>query len=174
MCLITLAMQIRRSTSRSLPSTIIGMFWRSDPEPDLERSAGQEDLQFDDPSWIIDHHRRNIVLKIFKLEGTSSSRPRNIESSRNAKVHVESKNDRGHDQREREHSYRINFSELQRLNLRKLQHKLIQHAVDLRYNADEPASWAEDLRQYGKENTNPTVRLNRSLYKTSQCKRARL
>ena len=48
------------------------MFLRLGPESDLERSAGQEDLQFDDPSWIIDHHRRNIILKIFKPEGASS------------------------------------------------------------------------------------------------------
>lgn len=126
------------------------MFWRVDHEPDLERSAGQEDLQFDDPSWIIDHHRRNIILKISKPEGASSIKSGNIASPLNAQVHVESKNASDHDQRQIEHSYRINFSELQRLYLRQLQHKLIQHAVDLRYNASEPAGWAEDLRQYGK------------------------
>ncbi|KAF3405349.1 hypothetical protein DPV78_002150 [Talaromyces pinophilus] len=90
--------------------------------------------------------------KISSPEGASSSRARNIQFSSNAKVRVESKNERSHDvrEREREYSYRINFSELQRLNLRKLQHKLIRHAVNLRYNASEPTGWAEDLRQYGK------------------------
>ena len=71
--------------------------------------------------WIIDHHRRNIILKFFKPEGASSSRSRNIQSSSNAKVRVESKNEHSHDQKEREYSYRINFSELQHLKLRKLQ-----------------------------------------------------
>lgn len=136
------------------------MFWRLDPEPDLESSARQEDLQFDDPFWIIDHHRRNIILKIFKPEGASSSRSRNIQSSSNAKARIESKNERSYDQREREYSYRIDFSELQRLNLRKLQHKLIQHAVDLRSNASEPTRWAEDLRQYGKmDSSSPFVQM---------------
>lgn len=131
------------------------MFWRVGPEPDLERSAGQEDLQFDDPSWIIDHHRRNIIFKIFKSEGASSTRSWGTSSSLNAQVHVEPKNAQVHDQRKGEYSYRINFSELQRLYLRQLQHKLIQHAVDLRYNASEPAGWTEDLREYGKTPLTP-------------------
>jgi hypothetical protein len=42
-------------------------------EPDLERTGGQEDLQFDDPSWMIDHHSRNIILKFFKSEAASST-----------------------------------------------------------------------------------------------------
>jgi hypothetical protein len=48
-----------------------------------------------------------------------------------------------------EQSYRINLCELQRFRLRQLQHKLVLHVVDLRYNATEPSSWADDLRQYG-------------------------
>uniref|UniRef100_A0A093VFN2 DUF6594 domain-containing protein n=1 Tax=Talaromyces marneffei PM1 TaxID=1077442 RepID=A0A093VFN2_TALMA len=137
------------------------MFWRLDPEPDLERTPGQEDLQFDDPSWIIDHHRHNIILRVYKPERASPTRFRNTQFSQNAERHgnnnqTETKSVRGNGQdkgddktsKEREHSYRINFSELQRLHLRQLQHKLIQHAVDLRYNASEPAGWAEDLRQY--------------------------
>lgn len=46
------------------------------------------------------------------------------------------------------HSYRVNFPEMQRIRSRQLQHKLVQHAVDLRYDALEPPGWA-DLRQYG-------------------------
>ncbi|KAF3011355.1 hypothetical protein E8E14_007893 [Neopestalotiopsis sp. 37M] len=37
---------------------------------------------------------------------------------------------------------------MQRLNLRKLQHRLLQHAVELRHGASEPSGWADDLRQY--------------------------
>lgn len=50
---------------------------------------------------------------------------------------------------ESQQSYRINFCELQRFRLRQLQHKLVQHVVDLTYNAREPSGWADDLRQYG-------------------------
>ncbi|KAF7533925.1 hypothetical protein G7054_g6624 [Neopestalotiopsis clavispora] len=46
-------------------------------------------------------------------------------------------------------SYRISLTELQRLHLRQLQHKILQHTIDLRQRAVEPSKWAEDLRQYG-------------------------
>lgn len=49
---------------------------------------------------------------------------------------------------------RISFSELQRLHLRKLQCKLAQHAVKIRFDdvpdADEPKDWEEDLKSYSK------------------------
>lgn len=49
---------------------------------------------------------------------------------------------------------RISFSELQRLHLRKLQCKLAQHAVKIRFDdsqdADEPKHWEEDLKNYSK------------------------
>ncbi|KAF3018143.1 hypothetical protein E8E14_009591 [Neopestalotiopsis sp. 37M] len=46
------------------------------------------------------------------------------------------------------HSYHINFTELQRLHLRQLQHKLLQHTIDLRHRSLEPSRWAEDLQRY--------------------------
>lgn len=49
---------------------------------------------------------------------------------------------------------RISFSELQRLHLRKLQCKLAQHAVKIRFDdvpdANEPKDWEEDLKNYSK------------------------
>ncbi|KAE9371830.1 hypothetical protein N431DRAFT_492117 [Stipitochalara longipes BDJ] len=45
-------------------------------------------------------------------------------------------------------SYRINFCELQRMHLRQLQYKLVDHVVNLTYGGKEPSGWAEDLRNY--------------------------
>ncbi|ETS74498.1 hypothetical protein PFICI_14364 [Pestalotiopsis fici W106-1] len=75
-------------------------------------------LDFEDDSWIRSHHRRNLIERIVYPDDVKKS------------------------------TYRINISELQRVHLRKLQHRLLQHAVDLRYGATEPADWASDLRQY--------------------------
>ncbi|KAF2872840.1 hypothetical protein BDV95DRAFT_358014 [Massariosphaeria phaeospora] len=47
-----------------------------------------------------------------------------------------------------ERSYRISIAEMQRIHLRQLQHKLIQHAVDLRFEDREPSEWARDLRDF--------------------------
>lgn len=61
-------------------------------------------------------------------------------------------------------SYRINFSELQRLRLRQLQHKLVKYTVDLRCNAVEPKGWAEDRREYGKLDLNCSSYILLSFY----------
>ncbi|KIW11618.1 hypothetical protein PV08_10920 [Exophiala spinifera] len=147
-------------------------------EPDVESNtgghAGQDVLDFEDPSWIIDHHRHNLIQKISQPEnpwfevlvcfgGRRSAPSANAHNNQN---HGQQKPSDGphleiaanklqptgppnHGRlEEKEESYRINLSELQRLRLRQLQHRLIQHAVDLRYNALEPSGWAEDLRQY--------------------------
>ncbi|PMD29971.1 hypothetical protein L207DRAFT_408167, partial [Hyaloscypha variabilis F] len=46
-----------------------------------------------------------------------------------------------------EQNYRVDFSELQRLHLRQLQYKLVQHAVAVRYDT-ESIGWTEHLRNY--------------------------
>lgn len=157
------------------------MFFRAQHEPDLEGNHGENDghafLDFEDPSWIIDHHRPNLITKICKPVGSLFSMiftqrsKMNKDSDRKSERRLSS---RGHeimpDERQPEHnnqhlqcgigainselkgneeSYNIDLSELQRLRLRQLQHKLVYHAVDLRYDAMEPSGWAEDLRQYG-------------------------
>jgi hypothetical protein len=67
-------------------------------------------------------------------------------------------------------SYRINLAELQVMHLRQLQHKLIKHVVDLRYNALEPSGWAEDLKQYGEHNTSlPKSHFSLSCYIGGLC-----
>ncbi|KAJ5166688.1 uncharacterized protein N7482_005469 [Penicillium canariense] len=156
------------------------MFRRVQRQPDLEGYHGghvtREILDFNNSSWIIDHHRHSIITKISKPgdcwldvlfghrsgtnkdPGNNRERPNNSHSpqvvadehplglnSQQPKVGTGT----AHEQLEgSEQSYRINISELQRLRLRQLQHKLVQHAIDLRYDAMEPLGWAEDLREY--------------------------
>lgn len=158
------------------------MFRQAQRKSDLEGNHGghvtRDMLDFRDPSWIIEHHRRSIITKIYKpgeswldvLFGQRSEtntdsyhnreRPRDGHSPQAVTDEIplglssqQSKGGTGtiHAQLGgSEQSYRINFSELQRLRLRQLQHKLVQHAIDLRYDAMEPSGWAEDLREYGK------------------------
>ncbi|KAJ9309099.1 hypothetical protein DTO217A2_1468 [Paecilomyces variotii] len=156
------------------------MFFRAQNEPDLEgnrrENNGHAFLDFEDPSWIIDHHRPNIITKIRKPVGSlfntmfTQRSETNKDSDRKSELRLSSG---GHkissDERQlglnnqqlqrgigevnselkgNEESYRINLSELQLLRLRQLQHKLLHHAVDLRYDAMEPSGWAEDLREY--------------------------
>lgn len=158
------------------------MFYRARRESDLEGNHGghatHDLLDFHDPSWIIDHHRPNLITKISKpggswfnvlfgqKHGTNNASDNNQKGpgkghtgkavAEQSQLRLSSQLPQGvtgtiHKQlEETEKSYRINFAELQRLRLRQLQHKLMQHAIDLRYDAMEPPEWAEDLRQYGK------------------------
>ncbi|KAJ6099705.1 hypothetical protein N7467_001240 [Penicillium canescens] len=156
------------------------MFYRAQQKADLEGDQGghvkHDILDFNDPSWIIDHHRHNLITKISKpvdswfdvLLAQSSEtnndsdhnrdRPRNSYSHRT--VTEETQLELGNRQPKGRTStintqvegsglsYRINLSELQRLRLRQLQRTLVGHAIDLRYDAIEPSGWTEDLREY--------------------------
>jgi hypothetical protein len=140
-------------------------FRQTKREPDVEGNP-VENLDFDDPRWIIDHHRQNLIEKIYKPESSwfevlrhlgRKRSARNTEAPRSNQNHNDQERRAPNDQRsasnhDHEQSYRINFSELQRLRLRQLQRKLVQHIVDLRYDATEPSGWADDLRQYGESN----------------------
>lgn len=152
------------------------MFRFTKQAPDVER--GPEILNFEDPSWILDHHRHNLIQKISRPEHSfgllgffrkkSSAQSDKVDTGHQAPQHKPNQNNSGKNisppgpngqsavqhpnQKQLEksqQSYRMNFSELQRLYLRQLQHKLVQHVVDLTYNAREPVGWAEDLRKYG-------------------------
>jgi hypothetical protein len=160
------------------------MFGRAKREPDIERGLGkpaeQEAIDYNEESWIIDHHRHNLIEKICQPEESwfgALRHPGHKDSARTA----ERQNDLSADDRKSgdvcisqertassgkyatsnkprvgtEQGYRINLAELQRLRLRQLQRKLVQHVVDLRYDAAEPAHWANDLRDYGKPSKYP-------------------
>lgn len=156
------------------------MFFKTRTVRDLKsnpRGTGiiRESLDFDDPSWIIEHHRHNLITKISKPKSSWFEGFRNLEQ--NLKSRLDLEYGRDHDQEisgenqqqnhndgrpttqsehegpnRNEQSYRVSLSELQRLHLRQLQHKLLNKVVDLRYDGMEPPGWADDLRQYGELN----------------------
>lgn len=170
------------------------MFGRTKKKPlaDLEGGAvdipTQELLDYDDASWVLDHHRKNLIQKIQKPEkswhevilghlgrkepgqiteghaspdrheGKKSGKTINPREGAMPEDPTAQSPDSGHDAlrgEEIRESYRINLAELQRLRLRQLERKLVQHVVDLRYDAREPAGWADDLRDYGETRNGP-------------------
>lgn len=52
--------------------------------------------------------------------------------------------------RDADHSFQVSLVELQRIRLRKLQYRLVQHAVQMRYKDHEPEEWESDLQSYSK------------------------
>jgi len=117
--------------------------WARKKERDIEKSAGQR-LDFRDSRWIISAHRPNLITKISKPEEKESW----LRSFSSTICHGATAN-RNHEQPPaRLESFRINLAEMQRLYLRQLQHKLVQHAVKLTYNVVEPVNWQGDLRKY--------------------------
>ncbi|AEO67519.1 uncharacterized protein THITE_2051711 [Thermothielavioides terrestris NRRL 8126] len=118
----------------------------ADIESGLKDLSSPEVLDFDDDSWVIDHHRNNLIEKISKPGNTwYDALLGDWRRKKSGRIRSSSNNE---PQGEIEHSYIINLAELQRLRLRQLQRRLVQHVVDLRYNAEEPAGWADDLRDY--------------------------
>ncbi|KAJ5263957.1 hypothetical protein N7478_011562 [Penicillium angulare] len=147
-----------------------------DPESNHGENAGHDILDFQDSSWIIDHHRHNIITKIcrpinswFKMlraqpfeSNKGSNHNSGWQSNSDGQKLVTDEQQLGlsnalpqrgintiiYQLEGNSESYKINLSELQRLRLRQLQHKLVHHAIDLRYDAMEPSGWADDLREY--------------------------
>lgn len=46
--------------------------------------------------------------------------------------------------------FRVSFAEMQRMRLRKLQIKLVEHAVVMKSSGMEPDDWEADLAEYSK------------------------
>jgi hypothetical protein len=46
--------------------------------------------------------------------------------------------------------FRISFAELQRMHMRKLQCKLLQHVVEMYHKGDETTGWEAALKDYSK------------------------
>lgn len=126
------------------------MFGRTKRRADIEGGAReipiQDVLDYDDDSWVLDHHRKNLIEKISKRERSWYETLGQFGGKESGRTRTSSNNE---PQGDVEESYRINLAELQRLRLRQLQRRLVQHVVDLRYDAQEPTGWADDLRDYG-------------------------
>lgn len=53
------------------------------------------------------------------------------------------------DEQEANPEFQISFAEMQRMHLRKLQIKLMEHAIHVRTIGEEPQDWGKDLAEYG-------------------------
>lgn len=87
--------------------------------------------------WTLDHHYENLIQEIATGHISHSARTQNPADIEKGDGVVEDR--RG---------LRISFAEMQRMHLRKLQIKLIRHAVDMRVSRQEPDDWEDDLAEY--------------------------
>ncbi|KAK4251343.1 hypothetical protein C7999DRAFT_10969, partial [Corynascus novoguineensis] len=107
-------------------------------------------------SFVLDHHRDNLVEMVEEAKSPMDRlglrrriRPRKSTSShKGSGDYWKRPVPTGPNGSLR--SYRISFAELQRMHLRKLQCKLVQHVADMRFRNKEPRNWEKDLQAYTK------------------------
>ena len=99
--------------------------WRKTRQPDPE--AQPLALDYSDEKWPIKHHSGNII----NIVGFSDPEKDNAELSA------------------RKWSYRVNIAELQRMHLRQLQRRIVDHAVTIALSRRESSGWIRDIRAYG-------------------------
>ncbi|KAL2273200.1 hypothetical protein FJTKL_04873 [Diaporthe vaccinii] len=127
-------------------------------EPDLVDTAkaqfGLPPLNVDDPGvWLVNHHRDELVQKIGD-DPASGLLPRflDIGFAKNSKSQDEESvgEHRNVSQSGDPPRYRVSFAEMQRMHLRKLQIKLVKHAVYMYKDGREAANptWENDLAEY--------------------------
>jgi hypothetical protein len=95
-------------------------------------------------SWVLGHHAPNLILKLQRPVDTS------IFGSVSKKSKVVDTEERK-EAEEDDVRYRISFSELQNMHVRKLQCKLVKRVLDLRISeqdAEGDGEWEDLLRQY--------------------------
>lgn len=99
---------------------------------------GSDQLDFDPRApgkFAVDQHYDNLVTRV------KYTRPGGQDAEHHAIT---------------ETSYRISFAELQRMHLRKIQSKLINHAVHMRITKRESRDWESDLAQYSRQAPKPS------------------
>lgn len=95
-------------------------------------------------SWVLGHHAPNLILKLERPVDTSIFGP---VSKKSKVVDAEGKKEAEED----DVRYRISFSELQNMHVRKLQCKLVKRVLDLRLSeqdAEGDGEWEDLLKQY--------------------------
>jgi hypothetical protein len=100
--------------------------------------------------WVVNHHKDGMFLPIKRKKEKNWLGTRKIRSfvrSSNSKPNSRTNGSPGDDENT---SFRINLAELQRMYLRKMQCKLANHVVDMRFRDKEPEGWEEDLQAYSK------------------------
>lgn len=111
--------------------------------------------------WIIRAHKRNLIHPISTKTKSSEPAP--------GSEPQEKPNDAGEEEAQNTRSkpwvrpdpqgesFRIRLVELQRMHLRKLQCRLVRHAIHMSANEEEPANWESDLKDYSQSITHPWI-----------------
>ncbi|CAM1505788.1 Fc.00g114250.m01.CDS01 [Cosmosporella sp. VM-42] len=117
-------------------------------------AAGHEDMD-NLLTWAIDHHRGRGILRSIKQKQPNAliqylsphnKRRKNSVSRADSESQVRGEWKRPHEGK----SFRVSFAEMQRMRLRKLQCKLVEHAVQIDQHGKEPDHWESDLQDYVK------------------------
>ncbi|ROW13910.1 hypothetical protein VPNG_03591 [Cytospora leucostoma] len=87
--------------------------------------------------WTVDHHYENLIQEIATGH---LSLPAGVQDPADV--------EKGDGLQKYQRVFRISFAEMQRMHLRKLQIKLIKHAVDMRVSKQESDRWEDELAQY--------------------------
>jgi len=94
--------------------------------------------------WVLNHHAPSLIVKLQKPVNTSFF---SSLTKRNKTVDTEKRKQAD----EEDERYRISFSVLQNMHLRKLQCKIVKRVLDLRINkqdAEGEGEWEDLLKQY--------------------------
>lgn len=134
----------RASITNSQVSGLSGtVSWRS--AVDLNQT---DDLS----SWAIRHHREHLISTVEK-----KPQHKVLEYIEKKAQHFVSRTKDNERQDadtwgrpEKHRTFRISLAEMQRMRLRKLQCKMVQHAVRIHLKADEPDDWEWDLECYSR------------------------
>ncbi|KAI0163066.1 hypothetical protein BJ166DRAFT_591896 [Pestalotiopsis sp. NC0098] len=96
-------------------------------------------------SWIFRHHKPGLIFGIHRQkENRFAKRARKLWYGRKDAA----AQPQYYPRRDADHSFQVSLVELQRIRLRKLQYRLVQHAVQMRYKDREPDEWESDLQSY--------------------------
>lgn len=107
--------------------------------------------------WVLHHHKPGLILELQEPEGNFFSKMYDKYFKQGNKTARGSTLNERHDDLEvvkttkwKDRRFRVNFAELQRMHLRKLQCKLLKDVVDMHYTNRENEGWEETLEQYSK------------------------
>ncbi|KAF9876553.1 putative SAM dependent methyltransferase [Colletotrichum karsti] len=111
-------------------------------------------LDRDNPGgWVIDHHRDNLIIELDEPQvGVFSSafqafwgRVWGMRGGRKETLLPSSSVSSTSTDKKR---FQINFAEVQRMRIRKLQCELVRHVVEMRTDGSESSGWEETLEKY--------------------------
>ncbi|CAN8104429.1 unnamed protein product [Discula destructiva] len=123
-------------------------FNRSDASE--KKDKGDVELDTDDPGpWVVDHHLRNLIEEVVPPEEIPTRDLRRRILNRVRRIKGKSYQNKRLDKNKAPvRTFRVSFAELQRMHLRKLQIRLVKHAVNMYGTKSESDGWEKDLAAY--------------------------